>query len=290
MQETFLDPVTESEEEDFTKEEKFSCPFHPWAINKNNFILITIKKTGKQVLRCIYCERIKQENKQIRTSFWHKEKEEITDLYVKTVLRSGKNALKVDPPQPLIAAKRAVIQLKRVTDKLSQPLKKCAKHGKLYLEDVIKSGKSNNGEQVYKCKKCMKDLHDQHYKLNRTKILLKNKLYRTENKEKVSKIKRESWQKHRDKNLTKDKERRARFKAFNPEKYIEYNKRCSENLEDSYVKKKILRGTQLRSEDVPQSLIECTRALLLLKRNIKSQRKQNMINNLKEKIDDSTEN
>jgi hypothetical protein len=286
MQETFLDPLTE--EENITNRKNFRCNIHSWVTRPEQYIEVIIKKTGKKVLRCIHCERTKQENKQISTSFWHKEKEEITDLYVKTVLRSGKNALKVDPPQSLIEAKRAVIQLKRVTDTLSQPLKKCTKHGKLYLDDVIKSGKSHNSEQVYKCKKCMKDLHDQHYKLNRTKVLLKQKKYRKENKETVAKIKKESWQKHREKNHKKDNERRRRFKLLNPEKYRQREKIRSENLEDSYVRKKIIRGTSLRREDIPASLIECTRALMLLNRNVKSKRKRNMINNLKEKIDVST--
>ncbi len=272
-------------QESKTPIKKLSCKYHLWA-TPEHFIEMVIKKTGEKVMRCIICARHKREEKLKNQAAWVKEKENISDYYVRRTLALGKGSLKMgDYPDELVQAKKAVIQLKRaVSDKLA-PLKTCHTHGKLYQEDVIKSGKSRDGSQQWKCKKCMKEIHKKNYELNKLTISEKHKKYRTENKEQVKKIKRESWLKHREKYLKRENERRLRFKKLNPELYKQNDRKRVDELSDSYVKKIIVNRTSLKNADVPQPLVECMRVIIQLKRKIKKEKDQNKLTTLKEKVD-----
>lgn len=257
------------------------CKYHPWA-QPNGFIDMNTKKDGKPHWKCIHCEQVKLRNKKERQSFWLREKEEISDKYVATTLKSGKNAIKSEIPQSLIEAKRAVIQIQRLTKKMEEPILKCAKHGNCFKEDVIKSGKSQwTGEQKYKCRNCMKDLHKTHYELHKTEILIKNQKRRKENPEKVRLQKLNSRLK---KQLTESKKSRERFDRWekrNPEKVAERNRKfriqSSRELNDSYVKQSIIKRTGLKSADIPQGLIEAKRAILTLRRKVKTDIDQDKI-------------
>ena len=136
-------------------------------------------------------------------------------------------------------------------------MKVCAKHGVLTKDDLIKKGKTKAGTPQYRCRMCMKDLHDKYYEINRDIILNKQNQYRIDNPDKRTEAKYKSWKKHADKNRDKDNERRKRF-----------DKKQTETLADRYMKKLIVKGTTLSWTDIPQSMIELKRSLLLLKKGM----------------------
>jgi hypothetical protein len=261
------------------------CKYHKHA-TEEHLIDVFVKSSGRKVKRCFFCEVDKQDQRKIRSIDWKNEKENVTDKYVKHSLRVGKNGLKTkNIPEVLIEAKRAVIQLKQLTDKLNEPIKECSTHGKLYKDDVIKSGKSrSSNEQLYRCKFCMKEMHKKHYQLNKAKILASHHDYRKNNKEKHKQIKRKSYLVHRRKYLKKENERRLRFKKENPQLYKDIDRKRVDELHDSYVKKILTNRTGLKSSDIPMSLVECTRALIQLKRGIKKNVSLIKIEQLEEKI------
>ncbi len=160
-----------------TRPKILKCKIHPWAHPEYDFVETTTDVVGDKIKKkCRYCLRNLMENKQIRQSFWQEEKEKITDRYVKTILRSGRNGIKGDVPQPVIEATRAVVQLKRKIKKMDEPLKECHIHGKLYKDGVVKRGKKND-EIIYRCKKCLEITHKKHYELHKAKIKIKHKQY-----------------------------------------------------------------------------------------------------------------
>ncbi len=268
---TLIDEVIEGDEVE--KKDAFRpCRFHPWANSEKHFEPVT-KRNGEVKLKCSYCQREKYKDKEIRSSFWHKEKEEVSDLYVKTVLKSGRNALKVEPPEDLIDATRAVIKLKRLVKKLDEPWKECRKHGKLYREDVIRSGKTPAGTEQYKCRACMKEMHDKHYALNKAKVLLKHQEYKKRNPEKRKETNRLSDAKHREKH-----------RAKNNEKKRIWDKQSTARLSDRYMKKLLVKRTGLSEKDIPDALIECKRALMQLQRTVKKRQDTEKFNSLEEKL------
>ncbi len=115
----------------------------------------------------------------------------------------------------------------------------------------------------------MAEFHKKNYAKNKDVILKKHADYRDENQEQYKKSKRESWLKHKDKYLKTENERRLKYKRLNPEKIKARETKRKDELQDSYVRKVLLNRTNLRSEDIPYSLIEMKRALMLLKRGIK---------------------
>lgn len=254
------------------------CKNHPFATEKS-LIEITIKKSGKKVKRCLHCEREKLENKQIKSAEWKVEKDNLTDKYIEKVLKAD-GKLKLDNiPSQLIEAKRAVIQLKTFTDKINAPLKECLHHGKCYRDDVIKNGLYANGETKWKCKRCMKELHAKNYQLNKVKILARNKQVRLDYPGKVRKIKYKSWVKNKKKYLARDNERRRKFKLLNIDHYKKIDKERVLNLTDSYVKKAIMNRSNLKSNDIPNCLVQVKRATMLLKRSLKSKFSDLKLNN-----------
>ncbi len=268
---TLIDEVPESDQVE--KKDTFRpCRYHPWANSEKHFEPVQ-KRNGVIKLRCSYCESQKSRDKEIRSSFWHKEKEDITDLYVKTVLKSGRNALKTEPAEELIDATRAVIKLKRLVKKMDEPWKECASHGKLYRDDVIKSGKTKAGTEQYKCRYCMKEMHDKHYALNKAKVLLKRKEYREQHPDKVKESHRMSAKKNRHKHIV----------STNLYKK-EWDKKSTAELKDRYIKKALVKRTGLSMSDIPQALIDCKRALLQLQRNVKKRKDTEKFNSIEEKL------
>jgi len=254
------------------------CETHPFA-KEEDLIDVLVKKTNEVVKRCRYCERMKQINKLEAKKEWEIHKQEVTDYYVRRSFSHSKSAgkrLKMhEIPSELVEAKQAVIKLKRMVDKLNAPLKKCEKHGYLYINDVIKSGKTKAGTPQYKCRQCMQEIHKRNYQMNKLIIKEKHKKYRLENKEKIKQIKKESFQKHGYKYLPRENERKRL-----------HDLKGSAELNDRYVKKLIVKRTTLSMSDVSPEMIECVRAIHLLKRKVKSKQKSQKLFGLKEKMND----
>ena len=118
-------------------------------------------------------------------------------------------------PKQVLQLKRATMRLERLIKnikenhktkkelekeaikKLKRPLVECRKHGALFLKDVIKGGKSRwTGEQRYKCRQCMSDLHRDYYRRRKDYVLMKHAEYRKNFPEKRKETKIKSWRKH----------------------------------------------------------------------------------------------
>lgn len=265
------------------KEFTYSCRFHRWANTPEDFMDVILKKSQRIVNRCRYCEREKLENRIIQKQEWETEKQNLTDYYIRqTFVRGAKNPLPMkDYPQELIDAKRAVIKLKREAKRLNEPLKTCCHHGKLYIEDVIKSGKSKAGAQRYKCKKCMQELHHRHYELNKIQIKNKHKKYREENRERCAQVKRDSRLRNKIKNMSvgsiHDAILRHKIEIDKYKKKLRDKGEVAE-ITDQYVKRKLKYKTNLKNEDIPQVLIEAKRALILLRRGVRKKQDELIFN------------
>lgn len=273
MTEFKLVPANEEQRKIDKEFDPYFCRMHRWAV-KENFILVTIKKTKENVIRCGYCEREKYESKKIRSQQWQDHKERITPYYVRRLLSLGRGLSMDAIPDELVEVKQAVVKLKRMTDKMNQPLKKCTKHGKLYKDDVIKSGKEASGNPKWRCRHCMRELHAKHYDLHKAKVLAAHKSYKERNPEKVAQSKKESRKKNRHKH--KDSE--------NLRKKLAERKHTRE-LSDRYMKKSLVKRTNLSMSDIPQSLIDCKRALMQLKRSVRTRMDQQKIEKLEEQLD-----
>lgn len=154
------------------------------------------------------------------------------------------------------------------------PLKKCLKHGDLFLPDLIKSGKSRwTGGQLYKCRQCMRIFHKTHYLANREKILSAHDKYRQENTEKYREIKNKSKRKMYALNQKKYTKRSHDYDKLNPQKKIERQKRnkntATKELKDVYVKQQLVRGTKLLFKDIPQDMVDTYKEVMKIKRAIK---------------------
>lgn len=179
---------------------KLQCKYHR-DTSDADFIDITMGN-GRIIKRCVHCERVRQDNKKIYHQEWLHEKENLTDYYIRRSFVMGKGPkLKMQEyPDIMIEAKRAVLQLKRRADQLKEPIKNCRNHGDLFIEDVIKAGKTRAGTPQYKCRQCMSDFHARHYALHKADLLLKQQQYRNANPERVRTIKRKSHLKNQLKN------------------------------------------------------------------------------------------
>lgn len=152
------------------------------------------------------------------------EEENIWDFIVENELLKGikdKHIFRGKFPKELIRLKRAAMKFERLIksvkqvridkieqekekikkeqeeiDILKRPLMECRKHGNLFIVDVIKGGKSRwTGEQRFKCRQCMKELHKDYYKRKKDYVLNKHAQYRANNPERVKEIKSKSWRK-----------------------------------------------------------------------------------------------
>ena len=190
------------------------CPRHWWhhemynVPNPEYFISRDTNK-GTTIYYCKKCYEILQRNleyykEQKKIEKRKKElydKKNLVDHYViKELLKGTKNLNPKKIPKILINMKRMTIKLKQLIEKKKLPLLECVKHGNLYIKDVIKSGKNRTGEQRYKCRECMKDIHRNHYINNKEDILRKQAEYRNLNKERRKIIKAKSWRKCNGKN------------------------------------------------------------------------------------------
>lgn len=161
----------------------------------------------------------------------------------------------------------------------------CRTHGHT---DFIKSGKNNAGEQKYKCRQCMKDLHKANYIKNKQAITERRKKYKEANPEKVRKIKNESARKAYNADLEKYRKARDERDRKNPQlkkdRQQRYQRRITQELDTKYIKDQLTRGTGLKYEDIPDSMVQLKKATMLIKRTIKDAHYEVKIQRTLEKI------
>lgn len=158
---------------------------------------------------------------------------------------------------------------------MNEIIKVCKKHGELTIDFLIKARINTNGEQAYRCKICMQELHRDHYKKNKEKVLLAHDLYRQKDPLKYQDIKNSS---------------KRKMYALNPEKYRElsqrrdtkekknarnkiYREKIVNNLSDVYVKKIISDNSGLSRSCIPGSWVGVIKECIKLKRKIKEIKK-----------------
>jgi ribosomal protein S21 len=265
-----------------------ACKHHTWA-TENDIIDVVINKTKKTVKRCRFCENVKNHNKYERQKELETEKKNLTDYYLRKKLSRGSKLKSHEIPQPLVEVQRVAMQISRLKEKMEAPLKKCNAHGKLYIDDVIKSGISKAGTQQYKCRKCMKEMHKRHYEMNKLLVKGKHKKYRDENKEKIALIKKKSRIKNKFKWLEESKLidsyvrhsmelSRKKNARKNHKKQQE-----TENLSDDYIRKLLTKRSSLKMNEIPQEMIECKKVLVQLRRGVQKKRDEQIYNLLEEK-------
>lgn len=188
---------------------KHHCKYNPnhtrdIPLSWDNVWLCEMGKTGIQHYRCRKCtEKVR------RLAEWRKREEKITlrqmikkrhqmyihelpDSYViRRIKFANKLLANVDIDPALIELARVSLKLKFLLERKHKSAVNCPTHGNLYRHEMIKAGHNKIGEQRYKCKLCMQQLHKRHYDNNKQKVLAKQKEYRLANPEKVkeSKIK-----------------------------------------------------------------------------------------------------
>jgi hypothetical protein len=146
-----------------------------------------------------HTEWLEKRNKSMREDIWDSE---IRNELCKGLKIHGitKYKYKESIPKDILRLKRAQMKLERLidevkrgkrtkkqieTERLTKHLVDCKKHGKLFLKDVIKGGKSKwTDEQLYKCRKCMSDLHRDYYDRKKEYVREKQTEYRMKYPEK----------------------------------------------------------------------------------------------------------
>lgn len=146
----------------------------------------------------------------------------------------------------------------------------CKKHGNLIGSEIIRKGKLKSGNQAYRCRKCMQELHKNNYNKNKNELYEKIKKYKQENKDLVRKWKRDFFVKNREKYLPS---KRLRDR--------ERHKKGVKDLTDDYLKHLISKRSSIKYSDIPKSLIELKRCLLMTKRKISEVSKSNKMDHKK---------
>lgn len=287
MDEKQLDFIPHEIVEQKEEVKSFKCPKHS-HFPQTILIDVLVKKTGKIVQRCLFCEKSKHENKKVKTVEWDNHKKNVTDEYVVKTLSMGKHGLKKELiPKELIEAKRAIIKLKNLTDELEKPLMTCRYHGDLFEGQTVRRGKNAAGEPTYRCKQCLSESHRKHYELHKAKVKLKHKEYRESHRQKVRRINTESRKR-------KVLEAILNGKSYETILHIKNKRSLKRNrppddkrvreITDNYVKNNITKRFNIRREDIPESMIQAKRALIQLSRMVRRQREDEFINQLEEKL------
>ena len=135
--------------------------------------------------------------------------------------------------------------------------KTCTKCGELKdLEEFVKDKKCKDGH-THCCEECKANQKKIYRSKNKEKITKQRRLYRSKNKKKLS----EQMKLFRSKNK---KKLSGRNKVWHSENRI--------NLGDSYVKRKILRQYNIASQDMTPEMIEAKRQVILTHRRMKEAR------------------
>lgn len=272
------------------------CEWRPDFIPPNPEYFYLIE--GKNSYLCKIChDRVEQNKEDHHEYFEHQRlkheaylKETLPDDYVVKKLRQNNKVKVKDITKDLLELKRANLKLSYAIEQAKRPFKICRAHGNLKIEDCIKSGKGRQGEQQYKCRACMKDIHKKHYIKNTPKVLLKTQEYRLKNPEKVAEIHRNYWLKTKDDTKQQDYARRKKWAIANKDKIQKRAKRLKayyvDELQDAYVKQQLVKGTGLKHSDIPKALVDLKRATMLVKRSIYQTKESDYLLKIQEKLDD----
>lgn len=155
--------------------------------------------------------RIEERKKRSQNELWD-------HVVRKELLKGVKKSHLIEIPKELLQLKRASMKLERLIkesrkkekekfekaqeekekfektqqeeiERLKRPLVECKKHGPLFLKDVIKGGFSRwTGEQRYKCRQCMKDLHADYYERKKDFVAERHAEYRKNNPDKIKEM------------------------------------------------------------------------------------------------------
>jgi hypothetical protein len=131
-------------------------------------------------------------------------------------------------------------------------IKTCKTHGALTEEQC------NITATRIRCKQCQRATANAHYAQHKDKNIKRVREYRNNNKDKVRKMKYDSWIRNKEKYV--DRRRRDHRK---------YSLRAKANLEDNYVKSCLQKRSGLRYKDMPNELVELKRAVLMIRRSMK---------------------
>ena len=162
-----------------------------------------------------------------------------------------------------------------------KPIKICQHHGALFIEDVIRQGLSKAGLPRLRCKKCMSEVHKANYEKNKEKLRKKHTEYRKNNREKVRQIHRESYQKNKHKRMSEVTRHNALLKQTYDEvleKRKNYNADQTYLMSETYIKRTLYRDSILTHKEIPVELVEAKKAILKLKRRIRSQINKEIVN------------
>lgn len=210
-----------------------------------------------------------------------KDRENLTDDYVKHLLAQQFKDKSKNIPEELLDVKRAIVKIRRLKRKANKMLvdivKTCMHHGPLTISQVNKNGNK------LRCKQCQRDAHANHYKKHKQKVSDRQKKYRQENKEHHRQVKYRSWLKNKHKHVDKAREYKKKFYWDNHAKVREREnlrrRRCTILLTDGYIKR-VSRGRDLTPEEIEKkkkniilyrkkNRISCTRKLKVIENKLR---------------------
>lgn len=233
-----------------------------WRIYWN----LKITRKGTLIYKCKQCVYSAERKKKLDEKY-------LSDEHVINKLKMGEDEQKQISPV-LIELKRATLRLNYL---IKTPVVRCKEHGDLFVHmkgAVIKAGRDPRGDRRYKCRLCMKIFHKIHYENNKDKVSIAQKKYREENPEKVKETKRVSAKKMRNIYRERHIQRRKDERILNPyaskERQKRYRKKSISELGDPYVKEKLVDGTSLKFDDIPQEMVDAQREVMRLRRIIKN--------------------
>lgn len=262
------------------------CKYHRWA-KSDDFILTESKKLKKK-WKCSFCLRIIKTNKDMQNKCWEKEKENLTDYYIRRIFVMGKgNKLPMQEyPQELIDLKRAILQLKKEEVKQEEKKRKktfvnCKHHGSRKEDEVIKAGLNRSGTIRFKCKECQKESHRDHYERHKDNVKSKVLEWRKNNPE----LKKEQEKRYR-KNMSEEaqKKHKIRMHIQNIKDRDKNKKRAffdRNNLTDKYIKSLLKDSNGFSNSDINKDLIDLKRITIILKRTIIKRNKNEQSKNKK---------
>jgi len=145
----------------------------------------------------------------------------------------------------------------------------CTKCGIEYPATLEYFGKAKGGKFGRKaiCRICETSKHKIYRENNKEKITAQSKIYCEKNKESI----RAKHKIYRENNKEKMTSKHKIYYENNKEKITSKRKIYRENLSDSYVKELLTGKSGLSCKDIQQELIEIKRVQILIKRHIKNQ-------------------
>lgn len=164
-------------------------------------------RTKREIIRSENKERHRLEKLEQKKLERKKHVDELSDDYVKELLKAQFKSDIDALPKEILDVKRVIVLIKREQKRLKKAVKHCQKHGKLSLSQVNKSRINKSGNYNYKCKICQRELHAQNYERKKNDVLARQREYKQKNPEKVKRMKAESWQKNKHKWKKKDREK-----------------------------------------------------------------------------------